>query len=163
VLRLFWLGWAHSFSVHENFREITDMAQNDSASNTGSNTETSILTSENGGRTEGDTSAAAASSVAARGEVSAVTVARMMGLATLGEVKLIESKVELLTSKLSLVQAKLEKVASTLQSLPTGADLERIDVHIGSMKQMLKEVLGDKAKAFEEAESKKPSSKIVSN
>ena len=100
-----------------------------------------------------------------RVEVSAVTIARMMGLATLGEVKLIESKVELLTTKLSTVQVKLEKIFTVLQGVPSGADLERIDIHIGALKQMLKEFLVDKgpAGAAAEGEAKKPSSKIVTN
>jgi hypothetical protein len=88
----------------------------------------------------------------------------MMGLATLGEVKLVESKVELLATKISTVQVKLEKIFSLLQGVPSGADLERIDIHVGAMKQMLKEFLvarGETPAAT--GEPKKPSSKIVTN
>lgn len=110
-----------------------------------------------------DPSQPADAGVGGRGDVSAVTVARMMGLATLGEVKMIESKVELLTTKLGSVQVKLEKIFTVLQGIPSGADLERIDIHIGALKQMLKEFLGDKASGAPEGEAKKPSSKIVTN
>ena len=120
--------------------------------------DTNIVTPETSQSTPSD-------SPGGRGEVSAVTVARMMGLATLGEVKLIESKVELLTTKLSAIQVKLEKIFTVLQGVPTGADLERIDIHIGSMKQILREALGDKAPAASTPAdaAKKPSEKIVTN
>lgn len=99
-----------------------------------------------------------------RGDVSAVTVARMMGLATLGEVKLIENKIDLLSTKLSLIQVKVEKVVSTLQGLPTGADMDRLDVHIGAIKQILREIAGEKAvSGADAAAAKKPSTKIVAS
>ncbi len=133
------------------------MTQTESASTVGSGspTETNVVTTDQVGTGEIPSQS--------RGDVSAVTVARMMGLATLGEVKLIESKVELLTTKLSSVQVKLEKIFTVMQGIPSGADLERIDLHIGAIKNMLKEVLGDKAPATPEGEAKKPSSKIVTN
>ena len=122
--------------------------------------ETNVVTSDSGSQARPEGEAPATT----RGDVSAVTVARMMGLATLGEVKLVESKVELLATKISTVQVKLEKIFSLLQGVPSGADLERIDIHIGAMKQMLKEFLvarGETPAAT--GEPKKPSSKIVTN
>lgn len=134
------------------------MALPDGAGSVSSNSaaETNVVTAETSARPEGE-------GPGTRGDVSAVTVARMMGLATLGEVKLVENKVDLMATKLSVVQVKLEKITTMLQGMPSGADLERIDVHIGTMKQMLKEVLGDRAAAVEEGAVKKPSSKIVTN
>ena len=74
-----------------------------------------------------------------RSEVSAATVARMMGVATSGEIKLLEGKLDLLSSKFNAVVMKLDKVVSGFSALPTGSDLERIDVQIGALRTMLKE------------------------
>ena len=76
-----------------------------------------------------------------RGEVSASTIGRMLGLATSGELALFEGKIDLLNTKLSAVTVKLERVVGILNAAPTGKDLERIDVQIAAMRQMLREGL----------------------
>ena len=101
-----------------------------------------------------------------RGDVSAITIARMMGLATLGEVKLIENKVDLLSTKLSTVLVKLEKVTTVLAGVPTGADIERVDVQVGALRQMIREALVDQSTKKEGTglqSSKKPGSNIQTN
>ena len=76
-----------------------------------------------------------------RSDVTAATVARMMGVATASELKLVEGKIDLLTAKLAGFGVRLEKIVSMLNSAPTGADLERIDVQIGALKAMVKDTL----------------------
>lgn len=85
--------------------------------------------------------ALAANPEKARGDVSASTIARMMGVATTLEIKVLEQKVDLLSTKFNSVALKLDKMASALSSAPTGGDLERIDLQIGHLKNMLREVL----------------------
>lgn len=100
-----------------------------------------------------------------RGDVSAITIARMMGLATLGEVKMVEGKIDLLSTKLSSVLVKLEKVSTVLSGVPTGADLERIDVQVGALRQLIREALTDQVGgAKKEGDNgKKPGANIQSN
>lgn len=76
-----------------------------------------------------------------RGDVSATTIGRMMGLATVSDLGLLDKKIELLTSKFNLAMAKIDKIATTLQQAPSGSDLERIDVQIGALKVLIKDVL----------------------
>ena len=99
-------------------------------------------------------------------ELSALTIGRMMGLATVQELALIESKIDLMATKVGNLTVRMEKVISSLANAPTGADLERIDVHIGALRTLIKEVLGD---ASDEAGSAKaqpksrPATKIISS
>ena len=102
---------------------------------------------------------------AMRGDVSASTVARMMGLATASDLKLLEGKVDLFGAKINNIMVKLEKAITILNGTPSGTDLERIDVQIGSLKTMLRDsineiVSGVEAKA---GEGKKPGSKIMAS
>ena len=76
-----------------------------------------------------------------RTEVSAQAVARMMGVATNTEIKLLEGKLDLISSRLSNMTVRLEKIVGQFNQLPTGSDLERIDVQIGSLKTMLREFI----------------------
>ena len=74
-------------------------------------------------------------------EVSASTIGRMMGLVTNTEFRLLEGKVDLLTTKVATMTMKMDKILGILGSAPTGADLERIDVQIGGLKTLIKDVL----------------------
>lgn len=76
---------------------------------------------------------------APKGDVTAVTIARMMGLATSTELRLLEGKVDLMSSRLTSLTMRAEKILTMLQSTPTGSDLERIDVQIGSLRTMLRD------------------------
>ena len=69
-----------------------------------------------------------------RGETSALTIGRMLGLSTVTELSLLDSKIDLLTSKVNQLAVRMEKILGVLQGAPTGADLERIDVQIGAVK-----------------------------
>ena len=74
-------------------------------------------------------------------EITAATVGRMMGLATVTEVKLLESKLDLLGTKISNITTRLEKALAILQRAPSGADLERIDVQIGALRTLVRDTL----------------------
>ena len=74
-------------------------------------------------------------------EVSAATIGRMMGLATNSDLRLLESKLDLISTKVASLQVKLDKALTTLTSMPTAADLERIDVQIGSVRTSLRETV----------------------
>lgn len=76
-----------------------------------------------------------------RGDISAATLGRMMGLATSGELKLLEGKIDLLSSKVNALTVRMEKVMSVISNAPSGADLERIDVQIGHLRTMIRETL----------------------
>lgn len=77
----------------------------------------------------------------ARGEVSAHTIARLMGLSTHSDLKLIEGKLDLIVSRLGTVSARLEKISGLVQQAPTGTDMERIDVQIGTLRSSMRELL----------------------
>lgn len=77
-----------------------------------------------------------------RGEVSAQTVARLMGLTTQSDLKLVEGKLDLLVSRLGTISVRLDKIANLVQQGPTGNDMERIDVQIGTLRSSMRELLG---------------------
>lgn len=72
-----------------------------------------------------------------RGEVSAATVGRMLGLVMASDIKLLESKVDLLQTRVNNLLAKMDKLQASLQALATGAELERIEVQMGTLKSAL--------------------------
>ncbi len=73
-------------------------------------------------------------------EVSAATVGRMLGLATVTELKLLEGKLDLITTKINAVQLKVDRVATAAAGFPSTSDLDRIDVQIGSLKNFIREM-----------------------
>ena len=86
-------------------------------------------------------SALTSAGTSAEREISVSTVARMMGLATVADLKLIGSKVDLVLGRVNAIAARMEKVLSVLNQAPTGSDLERIDLQIGGLKAMIRESL----------------------
>lgn len=76
-----------------------------------------------------------------RPDVSATTLARMMGVATAADLKLIEGKIDLMSSRMTAVTMRSEKILTMLGNMPTGGDLERIDVQIGALRGMIKDLL----------------------
>jgi hypothetical protein len=99
-------------------------------------------------------------------DISATTIGRMMGLATVQELALIESKIDLMVTKVGNLTIRMDKVISSLANAPTGADLERIDVHIGALRTLIKEALGGKADDADSAKAQpksRPATKIISS
>ena len=89
---------------------------------------------------DGASKGAAASDGAGR-ELSAATVGRMLGLATSVELKVIDSKLELLSTKFSSQGVKVEKVISSIATIPSTSDLERIELQVSSIKQTVREIV----------------------
>ena len=78
-----------------------------------------------------------------RTEVSASTIGRMLGLVTLAEFRVVEGKIDLVMTRVASLLAKLDRIQQGLNSVPTGSDLERIDVQIGALRSMIRDVLGE--------------------
>ena len=76
-----------------------------------------------------------------RVDVSATTITRMMGIASVSELKLIETRLDLVTAKVTTVLAKFDKLMSTVNALPTGSDIDRLEIQLSSVKSVMKEVL----------------------
>lgn len=74
-------------------------------------------------------------------DVSAATVTRMMGIATVTDLKLLESRLDLLTAKVTTVVAKVDRILTSVNALPNGSDMDRIEIQLGSVKAVMKEVL----------------------
>ena len=87
------------------------------------------------------TAAGGAEDGARSSEVSAATIARMMGLATTTELSLLEGKIDLVSTRVNGLTVRMEKVLNVLAKSPTGTDLDRIDINIGSLKTMIRETL----------------------
>jgi hypothetical protein len=99
-----------------------------------------------------------------RKEVSATTIGRMMGLVTLPELKVVEGKIDVLSSRLNNLFVKIDKMVSVMGDSATGSDLERIDVQIGALRTMLKEVLNDmKSGTVETSGERVSDAKILTN
>jgi hypothetical protein len=119
-------------------------------------------TSERNGPAAREPQIPAGAPEAPRVEVSAATVGRMLGLASASELKLLEGKVDLLSSKVNAIAVRIEKILSVLNSAPTGGDLERIDMQIGSIKTMVKEAIAGAAEGSATS-TKKTGGRILSN
>lgn len=76
-----------------------------------------------------------------RGEVSAATVARLLGVATTSDLRVLEAKLDLFGTKIATFAAKLDKVSGALAKIPSAGDLERIDVQIGSLRTQVREAV----------------------
>lgn len=76
-----------------------------------------------------------------RGEVSVSTLARMMGVATTNELSLLEGKIDLLATRVNGLTVRMEKVLNAISRVPTGTDLDRIDINIGSLKTMIRDTM----------------------
>lgn len=75
----------------------------------------------------------------ARTDMSASTIARLMGVATATDLHLLEGKIDLLATKINGFAVRIEKILSAVANMPTGSDLERIDVQLGTLKSIIKD------------------------
>jgi hypothetical protein len=74
-----------------------------------------------------------------RVEVSAQTIARMMGIASATDLQLLEGRLDLLASRVSTMMMKVDKVIASLGSLASTGDIGRLETQIASMKSILRE------------------------
>lgn len=91
-----------------------------------------------------------------RGEMSAQALGRMLGLATVSDMNILEGKIDLLASKINQLIVKMEKILGLTMKAPTGADLERIDIQIGSLKAAMLEFVSKHSLEQEEPLQKSP-------
>lgn len=75
-----------------------------------------------------------------RGEVSASTIGRMLGLVTTAEFKVLENKIDLMMTKMTTMISKVERMVGLIQAAPTGSDLERIDVQLAAIRTVLNDL-----------------------
>jgi len=95
-----------------------------------------------------------------RVEVSAATVTRMMGIATAADLRLLEGRMDLLASKVTGLLTKVDRVLSMFNSVPTSSDIGRLEIQVGALKSMLRDLLDVSDSANSEkrqAESKEAS------
>lgn len=78
---------------------------------------------------------------AARVDVSAGTITRMMGIASTSDLRLLEGRIDLLTAKVSGLMTKVDRVVSMFGSTPSASDIDRLEIQIGTLKALIKEVL----------------------
>ncbi|MEY4669223.1 MAG: hypothetical protein RL518_1922 [Pseudomonadota bacterium] len=76
-----------------------------------------------------------------RVDVSAATVARMMGIASTSDLRLLEGRVDLLTSKVSAILTKVDRCLSMFSSIPSASDIGRLEIQVATIKSMMKELL----------------------
>ncbi len=76
-----------------------------------------------------------------RVDVSAATVARMMGIASTSDLRLLEGRVDLLTSKVAAILTKMDRCLSMFGSVPTASDIGRLEVQVAAIKSMMRELL----------------------
>jgi len=76
-----------------------------------------------------------------RVEVSAATVARMMGIASTSDLRVLEGRIDLLTSKVAAILTKVDRCLSMFSSVPSASDVGRLEVQLASIKSMMREVL----------------------
>jgi hypothetical protein len=79
------------------------------------------------------------SGAAGRMEVSAQTIARMMGIASATDLQLIEGRLDLLTSRVSTLMIKVDKLLAGLGALASVGDIGRIETQIASIKAILRD------------------------
>jgi len=87
------------------------------------------------------TAAAGSAQEAPRVEVSAATITRMMGIASTADLRILEGRVDLLTSKVTGLLTKVDRVLSMFGSIPTSSDIGRLEIQVGALKSMLRELL----------------------
>jgi hypothetical protein len=76
-----------------------------------------------------------------RVEVSAQTIARMMGIASSTDLQLLEGRLDLLASRVSTLMMKVDKVLAGLGALASAGDIGRLETQVASMKSILREAV----------------------
>ena len=84
------------------------------------------------------TQPSAASAANPRVEVSAQTIARMMGIASSTDLQLLEGRLDLLASRVSTLMMKVDKVLAGLGALASAGDIGRLETQLASMKSILR-------------------------
>lgn len=91
--------------------------------------------------TEVATATGPVSSLNPRVEVSAQTIARMMGIASATDLQLLEGRIDLLASRVSTLMMKVDKVLAAFGTVAGAGDIGRLETQIASMKSILREAV----------------------
>jgi hypothetical protein len=73
-----------------------------------------------------------------------------MGVATVADLNLLDSKIELMSNRINNLTIRMEKVLTMLSQAPSESAIERIDVQIGHLRTMIKEALANRSQAADE-------------
>jgi hypothetical protein len=65
----------------------------------------------------------------------------MLGIATSSELRLLEGRLDLVTAKMAGMVTKLDRVLALISSVPSAADIDRLEAQIGGLKGLIREVL----------------------
>ena len=76
-----------------------------------------------------------------KSEVSARAIGRLMGLATVSELRLLDAKLDSISSRMESVVGRVDKCMEQISKLPSGSDHERVEVQLASIRSQLKELL----------------------
>lgn len=80
-------------------------------------------------------------------ELSAATIGRMMGLATVSDLKVLDGKIDSVAMRMNTVLTKVERLLSALSSLPQTGDIDRLQIQIGGIKNLIRESMGGSGSA----------------
>ena len=96
----------------------------------------------------------------ARIEVSAQTIARMMGIASATDLQILEGRLDVLASRVATLMMKVDKVLTSFSTVASTGDIGRLETQIASVKSMVREAVdvlnatngGQRASSKESAE-----------
>ena len=74
-----------------------------------------------------------------RTEVSAQTLTRIMGIASVADIQMLEGHLEVVSSKLATLTSKTDKILAALNNVASMADISRLETQVTSIKAGIKE------------------------
>lgn len=74
-----------------------------------------------------------------RTEVSAQTLTRMMGIASVADIQMLEGHLEVISSKLATLTSKADKILAALNNVASVADVSRLETQVTSIRAGIKE------------------------
>ena len=74
-----------------------------------------------------------------RTEVSAQTLTRIMGIASVADIQMLEGHLEVITSKLATLTSKTDKILAALNNVASIADVSRLETQVSSIRAGIKE------------------------
>lgn len=74
-----------------------------------------------------------------RTEVSAQSLTRIMGIASVSDIQLLEGHLEVISSKLATLTSKADKILAALNNVASAADVSRIETQVTSIRAGIKE------------------------
>ncbi|MFO0415998.1 MAG: hypothetical protein ACK5Y6_01800 [Pseudomonadota bacterium] len=94
---------------------------------------------EQAGASSAHSNASSAAGANPRIEVSAQTIARMMGIASATDLQLLEGRLDVLASRVATLMMKVDKVLTNFSTLASVGDIGRLETQLASVKTMVRE------------------------